>query len=309
MAKPVFVLGMGRSGTTWISNLLLQHSRIAGIRGERGIHESSYFSVVDGRFGPLDDAVNFVEFAEVMAASYLFRSAGVDAAFLLARYPSSYAEIFRAAMDHNAEAAGADCWIEKTPLHALYGQTIAGYYPDARFILIERDLRGVLRSRLALLDLAALNTRGKRDGLLKRWGWIAMWVTTWHHYRNTARRLGRDHPERTLATTFAALKADPEAATREMCGFLDLEFEPDMVNSPFPANTSFKDRPEGRAEVLSGPDGAWLSLWNVAMGLLPAGVLAFCYDLGTRGERRRARLPFYFFRELPDTPTALSEKL
>ena len=106
MAKPVFVLGMGRSGTTWISNLLLQHSRITGICRERGIHESSYFSVVDGRFGSLDDAVNFVEFAEVMAASYLFRSAGVDAAFLWERYPSSYAEIFRAAMDHHAEAAG-----------------------------------------------------------------------------------------------------------------------------------------------------------------------------------------------------------
>jgi hypothetical protein len=62
MPTPLYVFGMARSGTTSLANLLLRHWEIAGIEHEKhkGIHESGYFSFVDGRYGSLDDPANLL---------------------------------------------------------------------------------------------------------------------------------------------------------------------------------------------------------------------------------------------------------
>lgn len=70
MATPIFVLGWGRSGTAWLSNLLLEHPAIVGIQHEKhwGIHESAFFSVVEGRYRSLDNPANFIE-ARILISS------------------------------------------------------------------------------------------------------------------------------------------------------------------------------------------------------------------------------------------------
>ncbi len=309
--KPVFVLGWGRSGTTWVSNLLLEHSKVVGIQHDRGIHEAGYFGVVDRRYGDIGNPVNYTEFANVMAASYLFRAAGADVAFLYSLFPASYAEVFRAAMHRFANEHGAECWVEKTPLHTLHGEALAAEYPDARFIVIERTVEGVLASRLGLFDRAAILREGKPHGMLKRWTWIVMWVLLWHHYRKVARALAREHPDRTLELRFEAVKADTEAVCRRMCEFLRLDFEPDMVETVRPANTSFdKDEEVTRRSVLSGLDRAWLKAWSALFGLIPGAVLGFAYRWGTRLVPQKWKtLPYFFFRDLPDAPEALASQL
>lgn len=84
MTQPLFILGKQRSGTTWLSNQLSQHSQISAAQNDHhgGVHESAYFSHVAGRYGDLSQKTNYVEFVEVMAVSDMMKILGVDKEFL-----------------------------------------------------------------------------------------------------------------------------------------------------------------------------------------------------------------------------------
>ena len=76
MPKPIFVVGKGRSGTTWLTNMLATHPDIAGVFNEdknKGIKESRYFSDLYGRYGDLRNPTNLVEFIEILAVTDYFR--------------------------------------------------------------------------------------------------------------------------------------------------------------------------------------------------------------------------------------------
>lgn len=68
---PIFVVGVHRSGTTWLANILCRHSNIAGIQAERhfGIHESVFFSHFIHNFGDLRNDNIFIQFVEAFASS------------------------------------------------------------------------------------------------------------------------------------------------------------------------------------------------------------------------------------------------
>jgi len=114
MPTPLFVLGKQRSGTTWLGNLLLDHPSIAGVAhaAHRGIHESAFFSHVDGRYGDLSVRQNFIEFASVMAESDYFRLAEVSFKDIMSLHPDDYAGVFRTVMYCFARRRGARYWIE-----------------------------------------------------------------------------------------------------------------------------------------------------------------------------------------------------
>jgi len=141
MATPLFVVRKHRSGTTWLSNLLLDHEQIAGVqhRDHQGIHESAFFSHVHGRYGDLSVFSNFAEFASVFSQSDYCRLMEVSFGDIVQLYPSTYAGVFRTIMDRFAEKHGAHYWIEKSPMHTSRIREIGKGYPDAQFV-------GILRS-------------------------------------------------------------------------------------------------------------------------------------------------------------------
>ena len=66
MAKPIFIVGKNRSGTKWLSNILLNHPNIAGIQSDyhRGILETNMFQNMPIIFGNLKDIDNFIGVTE-----------------------------------------------------------------------------------------------------------------------------------------------------------------------------------------------------------------------------------------------------
>ena len=152
MKKPVFIVGIERSGTTWLANILCQHSNITGIQAKRhyGIHESVFFSNIEEKFGNLSDDNNFIQLVEILSSSDYFILSGLNKDILYEERPKTYHDFFRLIMERFAEKRKADFWLEKTPSHSLYLEKISKYYPDAKFIAIKRDIVDTIKSTIRL---------------------------------------------------------------------------------------------------------------------------------------------------------------
>lgn len=305
MTQAIFIIGWGRSGTTWLGNLMQQHSKIAAVsEPDRGIFESAWFSEVDGRYGDLSDTSNYIELSAVLSRSVFMKQAGVNMEALLQQYPLGYTDLFLYVMDRFAESAGCTAWVEKTPAHTLLAEKIAHEIPRSKFIGIERNVRETILSRLRILE------RRKEQGVFKagKAGTamnVAQWILTRQHYANRIKRLSRKFPDRVLSLRFEDLKQDTEGAMSKVCDFLELEFEPAMALSPYRKNSSRvisleKHQEQFQQHLL----GRWLDFWQTFARISPPALLTAAHRVGTAmayGMKRQA-LPHFFFEASKKLP-------
>lgn len=245
MTQPLFVLGKQRSGTTWLSTQLSQHSQIACARDDHhgGIHESAYFSHIAGRYGDLSKKTNYVEFVEVVAISDFMRILGVDKDFLYSLWPTTYEGVFEAVMTRLARQQGAHYWLDKTPENTLLAHKLAGLYPDAKFVAILRHPHDVMRSTIGRYSDKAMR---RRRYLLARGT-----LNLVHHNREIETFARRS--ERVQIVQFEDMKRNPERVFREVCRFLELDFESGVLEEAYRPNTTFV-RGRERNQVLSEAD-------------------------------------------------------
>ncbi|MEM9173615.1 MAG: sulfotransferase [Myxococcota bacterium] len=291
-SRPLFVLGNHRSGTTWLANQLCRHPEIAGVQHERhhGIHESAWFSSLDGRYGDLRTRSNFIELVEVLAESDYCRIAEIDRAFLYAEWPIDYDQLFRRIMEEVARRAGARYWIEKTPAHTEFVDEIARRYPDARFVSVKRALESVVGSSLGMERHSSLT------GATSRLKHIFSVALRWSYFNRLVDGYAQGS-DRIVCLTYAEMRSDLEATMRRISDHLELPFDSRLLGSDFAANTSFSgDRT--RDDALSGWERRLLSLLE---GLFAATPISILRAVVSRARRRegRAPLPPWFFRLHP----------
>ncbi len=132
LISPVFIVGSGRSGTTWLQRLLIENPKITG--GQ----ESEFFLCFGG-------AVNSFEFNESAD-----RKLGLPTYWaeenLMAAILNLWEQTFVSMLEIKPEAR---ILAEKTPSHAFYMDVIRKVLPDAKFIHIIRDSRSVVSSMIA----------------------------------------------------------------------------------------------------------------------------------------------------------------
>lgn len=285
MGQPLFVLGKQRSGTTWLSNQLSQHSQIAAVRHDHhgGIHESAYFSHVAGRYGDLSRQTNYVEFVEVMAASDTLRILEIDKAFLYSLWPTTYEGVFRAVMDRAAYKKRSRYWLDKTPEHTLLADQLAATYPDAKFIAITRNPYDVMRSNMGRYSGAK---RQRRTALFRGT------LNLVHHNKEIARFARRC--ERTKVVQFEDMRRQPERVFRDLINFLELDFEPSALEEAYVPNTTFQaERRQQRDNVLSEGDKRLIKLALAVGGYIPADGFRVARRLTDQGVK--TPLPRWFF--------------
>ena len=212
---PVMVLGVSRSGTTLLKEMLDRSSQLA-------IPSESYFIPqlwdrhragrdIDGLVTDLGRIARVREWGVTPA----------DVRRLLPPAPS-FADMIRAVYQAYAEARGKSRFGDKTPAYMRQLGLLERVFPDAQYVHIVRDGRDAGLSFVAMKRRPRFNWSRPRGLLDFAWAW--------RQEVEEARSFGRTVARgRYLELRYEDLVADPEGKLRAICSFLGLEFEPAML--------------------------------------------------------------------------------
>lgn len=252
-AEPVFfITGNSRSGTTMMMRIMNNHSLI------HSINEPHFFGKM---WSPSDDGkpIERREAGDLLAKLFTGQRAGFFEP--VAKHRSEYEPEIRELLDrweaqgytrlgvytgflfYETRRAGMTHPCEKTPQNVFYLDEILRFYPAAKIVNMIRDPRATMLSQ-------------KRKWKRRKYG--ADFLTTReiirlkiNYHPLTISRLWKsavgairpfeNHP-RVMNVQFEKLVSAPEKVMTEVCGFLGVEFEPDMLLVPHAGSSSEADQ-------------------------------------------------------------------
>ncbi len=292
MPAPIFVLGCNRSGTTWLSNILCNHKTIAGVQHDihHGIHESSFFSHILDRYGSLNNDNNYIELVETFSRSDYFVLTGISKDVFYNNFknrPRDYYSFFRKIMDMYAHIKKCSYWLEKTPMHTPYINTLMINYPDAKIITIKRNIISTLNSFLKLLyNQNEKLTRKKTIAHL-----VLRYVTYYKYINHYSKKSSR-----ILQTTYEDLTNNTHTQLQKICDFLNVEYNDKLLVNSFKPNSSFdKNSSEQNARFLTCFEIIIIYFFYYCLNTIPFVVFQIHNKLN---KRNKNELPWYHYKLL-----------
>ena len=209
---PVYVGGLERSGTSLIYALLASHPGLAMTR------RTNLWTHFYGQYGDLSDDENFERCFDMMMRYRRLVVLDLDADRLRADFLAgerTYGRLFDLLERQCAEQLEKPRWGDKSLNTERYADAIFEAFPAARIIHMVRDPRD---------RYASSKTRWKR-----RRGGMGAGVAEWLDSVALADRNRARYPDGYMVLRYEFLASEPEAAVREVCGFIGEEYAPEML--------------------------------------------------------------------------------
>jgi hypothetical protein len=202
--KPVFIVGMPRSGTTLIQGILCNTGEYFPIP------ETHFF--IRAAYGLPEEILSKNDRKRIRNS--LLKKSRIKLDMALPEYLTSKKDIFEHIIDQfNPE--GIPTFLEKTPRHVFFYSKILEYYPDGKFICMIREPKNVVRSQLT--NSPKENKSVIRLSLL--YNKIAAAIVKIRYNRNV------------FLIRYEDLTAETEQILRHLCEFLDLAFDSKLVDN------------------------------------------------------------------------------
>jgi len=252
-AKPIFVIGLNRSGTKWLSNELSKHSEIACVRNENtGIRETNMFRALGRKFdlNHLDDYIGMVE---LWSSTDFFLRTGVDKTIFFSEGPflTDQYLLFARLMDAFASKQGKVYWLQKAS--PIAGLELVERFPDAHYVIVRRKMVDQIRSNI---------------GRLARPRWNAIARAAFSYVRDNQildRLQAKSHCP---SVSYEELKADRERIIHDLLkgwGITSGELDESIAFRP---NTTFPES-TGREEYFQTRQRLWIHFCAFLARLLP----------------------------------------
>ncbi|NIV97704.1 hypothetical protein GWN26_00525 [Candidatus Saccharibacteria bacterium] len=240
---PLFIVGLPRSGTKLIRDLLNQNPHI-GIP----VSETHFIPYWIGKFGQKPnfnetgryDAF-FKEFCQTPFYENMARQGlWIESQTLIEMSDlNNWASILEAILRFYAPKEGMDfIWGDKTPGYVTHIRLLNSFFEEPRFLHIIRDPRDYA--------LSVNNAWGKQLYLA-----ADVWQQTILKARKSAAFLG----ERYMEIFYENLLADPENVLKAVCAFLDCDFVPEMLVLERPSENLGDAK--GRTDIMQDNTGKY----------------------------------------------------
>jgi len=234
--RACFIAGQAKSGTTLLVALLDNHPELLVLP-----EETAYFPTVLTKYAPRGRRAQFDYITKESLSNVLFggpckwgkRNYSTfprekflkmfeDAAFdpansqedLLVLMVKAYAATLERSLGTVTR------WVEKTPANRNYIGAILTRFPQGKILVTMRDPRAILAAQIAL-------EKTRRTGRFSTYYVIAHWRVA----AQLAIRV-RDGGVAGLAVPYERLVCEPASTMKEVCNYLEIEFDSDTVLTP-----------------------------------------------------------------------------
>jgi hypothetical protein len=203
---PLFVVGMWRSGTSLLYALLNQHPDI-GLMYEDDL-PLLWPLFIGGRAK-----------GDWLARWNFWNSTPDRHKFEAARVPATPLTL-KAALEFAYKSAGTAIWGAKSPNYYDSMTSLAQIFPNARFVIIWRDLRGICGS---------ITRASQKPSWFGRVGMVHRTILGYH-----AMKVQRDRLVKTGLPLheiyYENMVSDPKGTMKGICNFLQIRFDPNMCS-------------------------------------------------------------------------------
>ena len=251
---PIFVVGYMHSGTSLLINILGNHSAIFS-----GNRETKYFmhlpmirktfpdlnndetlekfvfhviAVVKTGFGK--NKLNTKGKTRFSAEWFGKDEKRLEAVMADAKKNRNHETMFTLVSNHMAQSMGKTRWAEKTPTHIFHIDDIVKFVPDVVFVEVVRDPRDVLASKkIRRSGVWTSEKYASKDREKKNWekAFDPFWDSiSWKTAIRTGQSARKKYKDRIYSLTYEDLVTDPENQVRKVCSFLNIKFEPEMLD-------------------------------------------------------------------------------
>jgi len=242
--SPVFICGSGRSGTTLVRNILGNHSNFYTI--DRELHFFTRYRTYCYKLLDKFEKKNNIQRLALSIITLLFYgNECCEIMTIESNYPldvqnyydeivqsedfntlKSKYDIFDFCINYFTHKENKKRWVEKTPRNIFAADLITERYPDAQFIEIYRDPRAVY------LSWKNAEHRFFRNAV--------ECLRAWNDTTSLGERYLKKLPKQFYRLKYEDLICSPEEELKKLCGFLNEEFEPAMLNITV-KNSFFED--------------------------------------------------------------------
>jgi hypothetical protein len=260
-----FIVGMPRSGSTWLGRALGRHPDVA-VFGETCFYGRLYVPPrEDGTYGAEElEKVRRIQRERDWATTTSDPDGGdppwqpgeyaalVDGVIGGLEPPVAPRDVLAGLSDAVARRESKARVVEKTPQHVHWLPRVADGFPQARFVVTLRDPYDYMASYQRL---------GRRlDGTFRRvldlsWRHPLIAALFWRSYATSIERALARYPERTVLVRTEDLRDRPAEVLERVQSFLELPVS-DLTGAEG-QNSSFR---EGEPRALRGTDVLWMNL-------------------------------------------------
>jgi hypothetical protein len=221
MAEParIFLVGFPRSGTTLLQSLLAAHEEVVSLPETfffaRAIPSSRRRRWLRRPSPEVGD-----RFVELERYGINVAPPGIRARLPIANLRPTVQRFVRS-LDENAVARGGRAWVEKTPSHLHYVESIERYVPEARFVHIVRSGLPAIASLFAVTHEHP-----------ERWGGVRSLDICTERWRSDIRRSqARAGAANHFFVSYERLVESPAGQLSALVGSLGLRADPGSIET------------------------------------------------------------------------------
>ncbi len=258
--RPIFIIAMHRTGSTFLKNILDNNSQVSMATdemhivaplGKRFLDQFNDFDSLEVD-GNLEAFIDFIFDGEIYGTFWReYRELGITKEQLFEKIKNtdrSLNAIITGMLDEYRQLKNKQRVGVKYPLHFSKVSLLKEWYPDAKFILLHRDIRAVCASKVN--DEATIRRK-------KRFGFIAHYITLFAFVSEYIwlAIFYKKNKDGFYKINYEDIILDTEKELKNLCTYCEIPYEQSMIEVCGKASSHI-------GEVTIGVDKTRLESWK-----------------------------------------------